>query len=62
MPLGGEHVIKLVAARGRETVWCVGDGAEIEDLREVDERVAGHGEGELGLASFEAANAGDEER
>ena len=52
MPLGGEHVVELAAARGRETVWGVGDRAEIEDLREVDERVAGHGKGELGLASL----------
>ena len=59
---GGEHVIKLVATRGWETVWRVGDGAAIEDLREVDERVAGHGEGELGLSSFLAANAGNEQR
>ena len=43
----GEHVVKLAAAGGREAVWRVGDGTEIEDLREVDERMAGHGEGEL---------------
>jgi hypothetical protein len=27
-------------------------------LREVDERVAGHGEGELGLAGLETADTG----
>ena len=62
MPAGGEHVVKLAAARGREAIRRVGDRAEIEDLREVDERVAGHGEGELGLARLKAANAGDEQR
>jgi hypothetical protein len=58
-----EQVVKLAAAAGREAVGgagvrCVGDGAEIEDLREVDERVAGHGEGELGLAGLETADTG----
>ena len=68
---GGEHFVKLLATFVRETVrhaaggsvagGGVGDGAAVEDLREVDERVACHGEGELGLASFLTANAGDEQ-
>ena len=50
-----EHVVELLAALGRQAVGSVGDGAEVEDLREVNERVARHGEGELGLARLKAA-------
>ena len=57
-----EHIVELLVALWGKTVGRIVDGIERKDLREVDQGVARHGKGELGLARFASADTGDEER
>ena len=55
-----KQAVELVVALGREAVGGVRPGLEVEDLGEIDERMAGHGEGKLSLPGLVALDPGNE--
>lgn len=58
---GAELIVKALKVGVREAIRHFSAGFEREDLGEIDEGVAGHDEGELGLAGGLLLDAGDEQ-